>query len=220
MPDNDIKIVSSLPWSLRLMAQLVSYLLHPVFVPVYVVLFLLFEHPFHFLGYSLFQKTIIAIQAFAMYTFFPLVTVGLLKALGFVRSFQLHDRKDRIIPLIACGIWYFWIWYVWRNMPDQSPAAVTLALGIWLSASLGLLMNSYMKVSLHALSVGAALCFILLLSLQETLHYGTWLSITLLLTGLVCSARLAISDHRPLEVYGGLMAGAACMVVAWATVYF
>ncbi|MFM8592242.1 MAG: hypothetical protein ACKOA3_05000, partial [Sphingomonadales bacterium] len=155
------------------------------------------------------------VQALAMYTFFPLVTVGLLRALGFIRSFHLHDRKDRIIPLVACGIWYFWIWYVWRNMAGQSPVTVQLALGIWLAASLGLLLNSYMKISLHGLSMGVALCFMLLLSLQENLHYGTWLSSTIFLTGLVCAARFIVSDHRPIEIYGGVFAGMLCMLVGW-----
>lgn len=202
-------------WPLRSLAQIISYVLHPVFIPVYVVLFLLYEHPFHFLGYADRQKAMVVGQALAMYTFFPLVTVGLLRALGFIRSFHLHDRKDRIIPLVACGIWYFWIWYVWRNMAGQSPVTVQLALGIWLAASLGLLLNSYMKISLHGLSVGVALCFMLLLSLQENLHYGTWLSSTIFLTGLVCTARFIVSDHRPIEIYGGVFAGMLCMLVGW-----
>lgn len=207
--------VSSFSLPLRWMAYLVSYVLHPVFIPIYVLLFLLFQHPFHFLGYSTPQKFIVLLQALAMYTFFPLVTVGLLRALGFISSFQLNERKDRIIPLVACGIWYFWIWYVWRNMAGQSPVTVQLALGIWLAASLGLLLNSYTKISLHALSMGVALCFMLLLSLQEHLHYGTWLSISILLTGLVCTARFVVSDHRPIEIYGGLAAGAFCMLAGW-----
>ena len=215
MSNDNINTATPLPWILRFVAQLASYVFHPVFIPIYVVLFLLFEHPFHFLGYSLVQKSMVFLQAFAMYTFFPLVTVGLLRALGFISSFKLPDRKDRIIPLIACGIWYFWIWYVWRNMAGQSPVTVQLALGIWLAASLGLMLNIYMKVSLHALSAGVALCFMLMLSLQESLHYGIWLSIAILLTGLVCAARFAVSDHRAIEIYGGLFAGALCMLVAW-----
>jgi hypothetical protein len=150
-----------------------------------------------------------------MYTFFPLVTVGLLRALGFIRSFQLHDRKDRIIPLVACGIWYFWIWYVWRNMAGQSLVTVQFALGVWLAASLGLLLNSYTKISLHALSVGVALCFMFLLSLQESLHYGGWLSIAIFLTGLVCAARFVVSDHRAIDIYGGVFAGMLCMLIGW-----
>lgn len=203
------------PWPLRFLAQAISYIFHPVFIPLYVVMFLLYEHPFHFLGYSAKQKLLVLLQALAMYTFFPLVTVGLLRALGFIRSFHLHDRKDRIIPLVACGIWYFWIWYVWRNMAGQSPVTVQLALGIWLASSLGLLLNSYAKISLHGLSMGVALCFMLLLSLQENLHYGTWLSIAIFLTGVVCAARFIVSDHSPLEIYGGVCAGAFCMIVGW-----
>lgn len=206
---------SPLSWPLRLLAQIISIFFHPVFIPVYLMLFLLFEHPYQYLGFSSGKKFIVLLQSISMYTFFPLVTVALLRALRFISSFQLSDRKDRIIPLVACGIWYFWIWYIWHNLDSISAASVQLALGVWLTATLGLLLNIYLKISLHLLSMGVALCFMVLLSLQESLHYGTWLSVVFIATGLVCSARLAISDHRPVEVYGGLAAGALCMLVAW-----
>ena len=35
----------------KVFATLLSYLFHPVFVPVYFMLFLLYVHPIQFLGY-------------------------------------------------------------------------------------------------------------------------------------------------------------------------
>ena len=102
---------------MRRLASFLSFVFHPVFIPVFFILFLLYVHPIHFLGYTDQQKKIVLLQAIALFTFFPLVTVALLKALGFISSIQLKEQKDRIIPLVASGIWYFWIWYVWKNLP-------------------------------------------------------------------------------------------------------
>lgn len=201
-------------WLWRWGAHLLSVLFHPVFVPIYIMYFLLFQHPNQYLGFDPAQKTAFLLQAVAMFTFFPLVTVGLLKALGFVKSIQLHDQKDRIIPLVASGIWYFWIWYVWRNLPDQRAPAIQLALGIWITSVAALMLNTKMKISLHALALGASLTLILSLSFKENLHYGTWLSVAFLITGAVSSSRLLVSDHRPMEVYWGLFTGALSMLVA------
>lgn len=209
--DNQSYTFSS-PW--RWGGHLLSVLFHPVFVPVYIIYFLLFQHPNQYLGFDTTQKIVILLQAVAMFTFFPLVTVGLLKALGFIKSIQLQDQKDRIIPLVASGIWYFWIWYVWRNLPDQPTAAIQLALGVWITSVAALMLNTKMKISLHALALGAALTLLLTLSFKENLHYGTWLSIAFLITGSVSSSRLLVSDHRPSEVYWGLLVGALSMLVA------
>jgi len=125
------------PALIRCLAEMFSYIFHPVFVPVYLVVFMVFVHPYLFAGFSSFDKLRTVIMAFVMYTFFPVVTVLLLKALKFVQTFRLHSQKDRIIPLVACGVWYFWIWYVWRNLPDYPAEAVQLTLAVWVSASLG-----------------------------------------------------------------------------------
>ena len=200
--------------AIKLFAKIISYIFHPVFVPVYIVWFLVYVHPYLFVGFIGLEKTKVMIQAFVMFTFFPVITVLLLKALKFINTFHLSSQKDRIIPLVACGVWYFWIWYVWRNLPDYPKPPVQLALAIWISASLGLMANIIMKVSLHAISMGVMVAFILLLAFSQELNFGVYISIALLVTGLVCSARFIVSDHTPKEVYGGLVVGIVSMVIA------
>ena len=202
------------PAVIRLLAKTISYIFHPVFVPLYIVLFMVYVHPWIFAGFSEMDKSRTVIMSALMYTFFPIVTVLLLKALKFIKTFNLTTQKDRIIPLVACGIWYFWIWYVWRNLPEYPQSAIQLALAIWISASLGLMANIIMKVSLHTISMGVMLTFIFFLAFTQSLNFGIYLSIALLITGLVCTARFIASDHEPKEIYGGLFVGAVSMLVA------
>jgi hypothetical protein len=202
------------PAAIKFFAKIISYIFHPVFVPVYIVWFLVYVHPYMFAGFIGLEKTKVMIQAFVMFTFFPVVTVLLLKALKFINTFHLSSQKDRIIPLVACGVWYFWIWYVWRNLPDYPKPPVQLALAIWISASLGLMANIIMKVSLHAISMGVMVAFMLLLAFSQKLNFGIYISASLLVAGLVCSARFIVSDHTPKEVYGGLIVGIVSMIVA------
>jgi hypothetical protein len=202
------------PLAARLLARLVSWVFHPVFVPVYVMAFLIYEHPFQFTGFDPRQKLAVLLQSVAMYLFFPLVTVLLLKALGFIESIQLKKQKDRIIPLVACGVWYFWIWYVWHNLPGYPDAAIQFALAIWISSWTGLMVNTRMKISLHAISMGIAVSFLFLLAFTQTLNFGVYLSIAVFIAGLVCTARFIVSDHTPAEIYGGLVLGALSMAAA------
>lgn len=203
------------PAGVRAAARFFSYLFHPVFIPVLVISFMLYQHPYLFAGFSRFDKIRVLMQAFVNYSFFPVVTVLLLKALNFISSFQLDKQKDRIIPLIACGIWYFWIWYVWRNLPDYPKASVQLTLAVWISASLALLANIIMKISLHAIAVGVMFCCMILLALNGDANMGLQLSLAFLITGITCTSRFIISDHSAAEVYGGLALGGLSMLLAW-----
>lgn len=203
-----------MPGFIKTLAHIISYLFHPVFVPVYITGWLVFIHPYYFAGFSSFDRSRTLIMALMMYSFFPLVTVGLLKALKFIDSFHLNTTKERIIPLAACGIWYFWIWNVWRNLPDYPEAAVTLARGIMLSVFMAWLGNIVMKVSLHAISMGAMLGYFIWLGLLGGFPMGFYIAIGLLVTGLVLTSRFIISDHNNKEIYGGLAAGLVSMWIA------
>lgn len=212
--------ISEHPTTVKFIAKIISFIFHPVFVPVYLVLFMVYLHPWLFVGVAPFDKTRVVIMSVVMYSFFPVVTVLLLKALKFIQSIELKTQKDRVIPLIACGIWYFWITYIWWNSSKTDntlfipKAAVGLALAIFLGSWLGLMANIVMKVSLHAISMGVMLAFIFLLAYADSLNYGPYIVIALLIAGLVCTSRFIVSDHSAKEVYGGLALGIASMLVA------
>ena len=203
------------PAALRVVAKIISFIFHPLFVPVYVIAFLVYIQPYLYSGFSNWDKKIIVIQAFVMYTFFPLVTVGLLKALKFIDSVFLHTQRDRIIPFIACGIWYFWAWYVRHNLPGTPHELVYFSFAIFLTSSLGLIANIYMKVSMHAMAMGVASTFMILMGFSQDISFTTFISVTLLITGLVCTARLILSDHTQSEIYAGLFIGVISELLAY-----
>lgn len=200
--------------AIRLVAKVISYIFHPVFVPVYIILFLLYVQQGVFAGTTSMNKRWVLLQAILMYGFFPLITVFLLKALKFINSIFLDSQRDRIIPFVICNIWYFWIWYVWRNLPGSPKEIVILSMGIFLASAIGLMANTYMKISMHTIAMGVTVSFIILVSITQSTHPAIYISIALFIAGLVCSARLIASDHRPKEIYGGLLAGMSAVAIA------
>ena len=209
---------SQYPGIVRNAAKIISYIFHPVFVPVYVVLFMVYVHPYLFSGMSPRNKAITVLQAAMMFTFFPVVTVGLLKALDLINSAYLKTQKDRIIPLVACGVFYFWIAYIWWNGDKMGDShfipqeAVRFAMATFIASWLALMINVKMKISLHAISMGVMMAFIFLLAFSQDLNFRLWISVAFLTTGLVCTSRFIASDHKPAEIYGGLVAGAVSML--------
>src|SRR5215213_9512612 len=197
----------------RIAARVISVLFHPLFIPVYISWFLIFMNPL-FPAINANDKWILLLRFVVMYTVFPLITVLLAKGLGFIQSVYLKTQKDRIIPYVVCGIYYFWMWYVLKNQPEFPKYFVMLSLAIFIASSLGLTINSFMKISMHTISVGVMITFILLLAFLTDVNYGFYIAIAFLLAGLVCTARLVNSDHSPVEVYTGLLIGIIAQLVA------
>ncbi len=199
---------------LRTSARVISVAFHPLFIPVYVSAFLLYKTSV-FPGFSPSGKFVLLLRFIVMYTVFPLVTILLAKGLGFISSIYLKTQKDRIIPYIACGMYYFWMWYVLRNQDEFPRALVMFSLAVFIASSAGLLLNSYLKISMHALSVGVASTFIYLLGFLFELNIGIFISLAIFITGLVCTARLMNRDHYPSEIYTGLFVGILSQIIAY-----
>ena len=199
---------------LKVFAKLISWILHPVFVPVYVIWFLVYLHPTFFSGFTADQKWRTIIICFLNLVFFPLFSVVLLKAVGFIESIFLRTQKDRIIPYIACGIFFFWAYTVFKQQELYPRIIPAFILGIFLASVAGLLSNIYFKISMHALGMGGWLGIFAVIISTGTMVMSWPFAIVLLLTGLVCSSRMLLSSHTQKDIYIGLLGGFISQLIA------
>ena len=202
-------------WPLKLAARFVSYVFHPLFIPVYISAYLIYIHPYTFAALQTDQKLLRFISLSIITCFFPAVTVFLLWRLKFAESIMLRTQKERIIPYVACIIYYWWAFYVSRTLPGSPGILTYFLLGLFLSVSVALMANNYFKISMHGLGVGGAVAYFILLATVSTESIGPVLALATILGGMVCTARLIISDHHPMEVYSGIFVGAICQLVGF-----
>jgi 4TM region of DNA translocase FtsK/SpoIIIE len=202
------------PAIIRFFAHLFSYLFHPLFIPIYVTWFLVFVHTTYFVGYGHGQKLFMLARMTLNMVFFPLITVLLLKGLGFIQSIFLRTQKDRIIPYMASGIFFFWAYLVFRKQPEVPSIMTVFTFAVFLSSSAALIANIYFKISMHAIGMGGVIGLFLVIMRQDNFLMTVPLSIAFLLTGIVCTSRMIVSDHTPKEIYTGLVMGIVCQLVA------
>ena len=202
------------PAVVKFVAHLFSYIFHPLFIPVYVTWFITFIHPSYFSGFNPQQKIRIIITVASTMVFYPFITVLLLKGLGFNKSIFLKTQKERIIPYIACEIFFFWAYLVFRNQPEIPKILTAFTFGVFLSSSAALLANIRMKISMHAIGMSGLLGIFLVIMFQNTMLMTWPIALALLITGLVCTSRMIVSDHTSKEIYAGLFLGLGCQFVA------
>lgn len=203
------------PLALRISAQFFSYVFHPLFIPLIAVWYLAFIHQGYFTGITLHEKISTLIKVGYNTVILPVVTLLLVKAVGFIKSIFLKTQRERIIPYVAAGFYYFWMYLVFKSLPEVPSIVTAFIFGVFLTSSIGLIVNSFYKISMHAMGVGA-LSGLLFIMVCIGSPYSIFLSATIvfLIAGLVCTSRLIVSDHYPFDIYTGFFFGILCQVIA------
>jgi hypothetical protein len=199
---------------MKIVAKFISFILHPLLVCVYMAFYVIYINPYYF-QYStplnkFFQLVTVANNNFV----FPVLVVLLLKGLGFNESIYLRTQKERIVPYMACIIFFFWTWYVFYNNVEIPQVLKDAMQGVFYAAIAGSIANIYIKISMHAMGMGGLLGMMVVVLFDGHL-YSIWpLVVSVSLTGIVISARMIVSDHKNGDLLIGLITGFVAQMVA------
>ena len=202
------------PAWLKIIAKVISIIFHPLFIPVYVSVFLVYIQSYFFSSLRPIEQKLLIPRFIVIYSVFPLVSVLLLKGLNFINSIQLKTQKERIIPYVICMVYYFGHWYFLKKEQLLPPDFILFTAAIFFACIGGFLANIVMKISMHTIAAGVMIAFVILLAFSQTSDFGIYVSVALVIAGLVCTARLIVSDHTQPEVYAGLIVGIAAQLIA------
>lgn len=205
----------SQPMIVKYIAHLLSYVFHPLFIPTYFFLYLMQVLPFEFVGITDWQLKMRLFSVAWLTAFFPAFAVFLLWRLKLSDSIFLRTQKERIIPYVITMFFYWWMYYLSRNFTDQPIALKFFYLGIFVASAIGMTVNNFMKVSLHAMGIAGIATSIILVSIFYPITNAIWVPLAIVLTALVVSARLVVSDHSKKELVVGLFIGVLTQLAAY-----
>ena len=200
---------------LTIPAKIISYIFHPLFIPTYIFIFLAKQFPYEFVSITDWQLKLKVFSVFWMTAFFPAFAVFLLWRLKLSESIYLRTQKERIIPYFVTMFFYWWMYYLSKNQTDQPAVLKFFYFGIFWSSIIGVIINNFIKISLHTIAAGSALMAIILCSLYYQINLGLAISCVVLLTGIIATARLFVSNHTAFEIYTGLGLGVLCQLVGY-----
>lgn len=214
--EEDLSPKYSFPALIKIPATIFSYLFHPLFIIGIMGWYIIYQHPTAYIGtderYKKWRLLIICVNGI----FFPLVAVLLLKAVGFIKSLFLPTQKERIIPYILTNFFFFWTFWVFRNSPEAPALMKAMTLGVFLASSAAIVFNIYHKISMHAIGVGGLVGLALTSVYNEpSVISALPLAVALLIAGFVCTSRLAVSNHKPADIYIGFTVGITCQFIGW-----
>lgn len=199
---------------LKIIANTISVLLHPVFMPLISCLFLYYFMPDSFAGVK--PKVLTGWLGMMVINtiMFPVILLLLLKGLGFVKSIYLRDVKERVIPLIGTMVFYFWPYLVAKNVAAPEAAKILLLGNFW-GIVLVFVITIFFKISMHTSGVGSLLGFtIVMMLLSKSLLYLPF-AVALSMATAICWARYSTGAHTGKELWLGIVVGIAAQICAY-----
>lgn len=192
------------------LAKGVSAVFHPVFMPVYGLLIILSNAtPFGYLPFAV--KRLLFFIILINNVFIPVSLLPFFKHMDYISTWTINDRKERTAPLIIASILYATTSYIIFRFPIpyflKSFIFATFFLSLTVTG-----VNFLMKISLHAVGIGALVAIIMMLSFRMSSAL-LWQIMSVVISGAVLTSRMWLDAHNPEEVWTGFFTGFGCLVI-------
>ena len=191
------------------LAKLLSRLLHPIFIPTITLAIISTK----FLNIIILSNQLnIIIIGTVIFTFlFPLLSILYLLFTKRIKSLQIEEKEERILPILFTIIWMLIGYYFLGNILKYAPVVNSIYLGMIATLGITLLITKYWKISLHMAAIGG--CFGVFLNLQYI--YGgviNYVIFILILSGLLGYSRAILKAHNMRQIYSGFLLGVLMLV--------
>lgn len=210
------QITASQSKPLRILAEVISYILHPVFFPLVMAVAITFLAPSFFVGVPDKQVKLWLLSIAITGVFFPLFSTALMKPLGFIGSFKMETARERTIPLMATMIFYFWVSHAFNSMNTNPPLILkVLLLGNFWGVILLFIVNIFTKVSMHTSVAGGMVGIILVLMILSPANLAIPLIASIIIAGIMGTARMILGAHQRGDIWLGYIIGVLVQLGAY-----
>lgn len=205
------------PKALRVPAEIISVICHPVFFPLVMTYVLYKLAPASFEGVPQKQLGLWFLSIGITAVFFPLFSIALMKPLGFIESFKMPTAKERTIPLMAAMIFYFWVSHVFNSMPG-TPVPLILKvflLGNFWGIILIFLVNIFTKISMHTSTAGGMIGIMTVLTIISPADMTIPFLVSIVIAGIIGTARMILGAHQRGDIWLGYIIGILVQLAAY-----
>ncbi len=182
-------------------ADLVSTLLHPFFVPLYALLVLL-SGSLLLLSTKLYLVGVVLLYTLAL----PVLMLLILRHLGRLGSYRIDNRRERILPLMLGTLCYLLCALTLLKLP-VAMLLHKMMFGAALCQLFCLMVTLRWKISLHLTAQGGVVAFFSILTIAGNDHMLLPLLLAVFGSGLLASARLYLGCHNGWQILAGFMGG-------------
>ena len=194
-------------------ARIISILFHPLILPTYAFALVYFSNPLLFSAYDEKQISQIFLTVVINTFLFPSIAIILIWRLGFVKSLEMNDPKERLVPFITTGAFYIWAYVVFRKSGYPQVFDIII-LGATITLFAIFMLNLFWKVSAHTGAMGCFIIITIALCMISSDNVNYLVILVVLLAGIIGSSRLWLDAHSPAEIFVGYFIGIMSQLIA------
>ena len=194
------------------LSRAVSVVLHPLVMPLYVIL-LLVAGPTQLSYFPASVKFYLLWVVMLYAVIIPVLALGVLRSLGRISDYRVDDRRERMLPLLVGALCYI----LCAITVAKIPSAIFLRKFMLAAACCELLclgVSFYWKISLHLTGMGAVVALLVVMNVVGVGNMMVPLMAAVLCAGALASARLYLGCHNGRQVLAGFCGGFAVSVLA------
>ncbi|MGF1558148.1 MAG: hypothetical protein ACFCUL_03595 [Flavobacteriaceae bacterium] len=189
---------------MRLFLKAISYLFHPLFIPIAGTVAYFLITP---------KYSTVEIQSgnllpiFILTVIIPTISYLILRNLGMVKTVNLTDLKERRYPLYISILLLLMV--VYKVIPNNFTIELHYYFIGLIAATFATLLLLFLnfKSSLHLTGMGSLLMYLICLSVHFEINITLALSLVILITGLVATSRIYLRSHTNAELLIGFSIG-------------
>lgn len=197
------------------LAQFISIIAHPILLPTWMILIFIYSGACSTANTN---SSICLLTTFVITFVIPIIFMLIFKRFGIIKSLTMDGKEDRFIPLIIMVIFLFTIQSLFRDI---------IALGIFnffISCNIVLCcivfwINIYWKISLHGIGWGSFVATLFIMATISLKIYLPYFLASIIVSGIVGSARLYLKSHSISQVYTGFAVGFILVYASWMLMY-
>jgi membrane-associated phospholipid phosphatase len=200
------------------LARLLSYLLHPLLMPFYAALMVMNLNSYVAYSISPQVQRIIVSLVFITTCILPVLTALILLQKGMIRSLEMESLAERKIPFVTTALFYCICFYLLNQLPV--PRILSwMVLGATITIIIAWLFSFFWKISIHMIGIGGFAGILLGLSQVLNTSLSGILLLSIIVAGLLGTARLTLGAHSPKQVYAGFLLGLSTewIAITWLT---
>ncbi len=190
------------------LAKFLSYVLHPLMMPFIAVMLVMNLNTY--IAYSIspqVQRIIISLVFITTSAIPVLISLFLLQK-GMIRSLEMESLSERRIPFLSASLLYFFCYYLLIQLPIPKMVGI-MVLAAGLTILIAYFLSFRYKISIHMIGIGGLAGVLFGLARILNADLLELILITVIVAGLLGTARLSLSAHQPGQVYSGFLIGFA-----------
>ncbi len=185
------------------LAHFISVITHPILLPTWMFLIIIVSGV---CKVAHINAAICLSIVFATTFIIPAVFLLILKKIGVIKSLMMESREDRFIPIFILAIFLYVTTRFFSNIETLGIFNYYLICNTVLCAIV-FWVNLYWKISMHTIGWGGFVAMLFVMSTVSARIYLPYFIASIIISGVVASARLYLKSHSDAQIYTGFTVG-------------